>query len=147
MFSISRFAVDLGRSGRFLASLGALLGCLAAFSAEGHSGHDHGAAGPKGASSAAPIMGLAAAEGEVFQVVLAMSEDGTPEFLIADAETNAPVNGARVVVETTSGPIGEAQPVAAGRYILHEGWPEDAHDFVVMILGGGRGDLILVRHV
>ncbi|CAA7612610.1 Membrane-fusion protein [Magnetospirillum sp. LM-5] len=114
---------------------------LSPVSALAHGGEDH---------SAPPVVAIQAvqpgfaADGTAFQAVLVPEDDGHVLVYLADADSNAPVGGARIDSEA-AGWSGTAQPTAGtGIYRLSWSLPATPVDMTLMVSANGRDDLLLL---
>ncbi|MBF0423384.1 MAG: efflux RND transporter periplasmic adaptor subunit [Magnetococcales bacterium] len=133
----------------FAAIFGALMvgwTCLTG-QALAHGGEEHGTTSVVETSATA---GLGyGGTGELFEVVVIATADGSTRLYLADAISNAPVNNAVIEAEVTgrSSWNGKADATAAaGTYRL--GWsasPHEEADMTLTITVADRSDLILVR--
>jgi cobalt-zinc-cadmium efflux system membrane fusion protein len=106
-----------------------------------HGGLDHSV--PPSVTVTAAQAGFAA-DGTAFQAVLVPEGGGHVLVYLADASTNAPVDGARIDAEV-AGWSGRAEPAAgSGTYRLSWGLPADPVDMTLMVSAGGRDDLLLL---
>ncbi|KQT84142.1 HlyD family efflux transporter periplasmic adaptor subunit [Aurantimonas sp. Leaf443] len=103
-----------------------------------HEGHDHGAPPPAATATAAP---RAEAQSALFELV-AVARGTSLEIHLDRFETNEPVIGATIEVETPAGP---ATATAEGEfYRLDAPWAAQAgsHDLIVTVTSGEEADFL-----
>lgn len=112
---------------------------LSAGPALAHDGHDHGAAPAAPPSQAAP---RAEAASSGFELV-AVAGSETVRLYLDRFATNAPVNGASVLVETPDGPV-EAVAAGDGIYDLAAPWLARSrrHDLLATVTAEGETDVL-----
>lgn len=112
---------------------------LGAGQSSAHEGHDHGGAVPATPFQAAP---RAEAASSAFELV-AVPGRGTIRFYLDRFDTNAPVSGASITVETPDGSA-EAAGAGDGVYDLPAPWlgRSRRHDLLVTVTAHGRTDVL-----